>query len=430
MGASWAGPWGEGPHGEAQPPEQPNGARTEPDTTRPYGMRPYGMRPYGMRPYGMRPYGMRPYGMRPYGMRPYGMRPYGMRGDDSAQAAADGYFDPKQWSQDIATLFCADSALIRLGARLVVGESELSVPTAPLLGVPQYLPAPERTDLSEEEPQKLTAAATKSRKELQTTADAARATLTRHHLRPRRYELAVKIFIRDHLLPSVTMDPEIAWALKQDIAHALAVRADEAFLQGDPAEHGPSGITADIEPFEPTRGGLLGTVRGMVSALRCRGARFGNAGWVLHPSTLDELTTLVTPDFQEADDRGKSLDSTPLLVLDGEDGGALLGYPFVVSTAATDRKAAPTAYFSSDWSEAWIGADPGVVAVDVSAGARFQTDETVVRAVMYHDFFVRRPTFFLYFGEMDEETPAAEGSEEDDARRHLDERPTKAAPNH
>ena len=37
-----------------------------------------------------------------------------------------------------------------------------------------------------------------------------------------------------------------------------------------------------------------------------------------------------------------------------------------------------------------------MVAVDVSVDAHFQSDETVVRAVVNHDFLLRRPRFFIY----------------------------------
>ena len=149
---------------------------------------------------------------------------------------------------------------------------------------------------------------------------------------------------------------------------------------------------------------MLGEIR------RREQVRFGNAGWVIHPYWLDALTRLLTEDAQQQG-WGAGLDalSCCLLAPDGRDGGRLFGFPYVVTRAATGRLAAGERtdigdsdldrawiYFSSDWSEAWIGADPDVVAVDVSVDAHFQSDETVVRAVVNHDFLLRRPRFFIY----------------------------------
>jgi hypothetical protein len=373
---------------------------------RPYGMRPYGMRPYGMRPYGMRPYGMRPYGMRPYGMRPdetrpYGMRPYGMRPDEGPEAAPDAVLDPEEWSADIAELFCSGSALIRLGARLVCNDRSLHVPAIePPEGVADYLDREGSANLASGLAQALAPSTVK------------RVGLTQRVLNPMDHQLAVAVGIPNLLTRSLAERPEAAWALKQDIAHALALKADRAFLQGDPASNGPRGLsnTPDVDLIPPGAD-QLETARAIVASVREneRGARFGCAGWILHPTTLDELTTTLTIDGLSAPTSGarskstdstpRSLDSTPLLVHDGEGGGMLLGYPFVVSTAAEGELAdRPPTYFSADWGEAWIGAQRNVVTVDVSTGAKFENDETIVRAIMHHDFAVRRPRCFVYSG--------------------------------
>ena len=82
------------------------------------------------------------------------------------------------------------------------------------------------------------------------------------------------------------------------------------------------------------------------------------------------------------------------------DGGALLGYPFIVTEAAADDPAADPResrmYFSSDWSAAWVSAADPLVEVDFSGDIRFDQDETVVRAIMHHDFALSRPEFFTY----------------------------------
>jgi Phage capsid family len=361
----WTGPGGEGPPYDAPAPE--------PD----FGDRPAGMRPAGMRPAGMRPAGMRPAGMRPAGMRPAGMRPAGMRDDDDMRDR----LDPDEWSADIAELFCAYSAVIRSGARLVLGEFDLIVPSESLRGVPEYLPRPVETSPDGEEPDELGDA----QNDLVQAAGASRASLTTRRMRPRDNELTLSLVVRDQLVRALVEHPEIAWALKEDIARALALRADERFLQD---------IATPRNQFAPGRGPLE-TTRAMVAALRAdRRVHFANAGWILDPSALDALTNALTRNALRTNGNGTSLDSLAsgqLLAHDGADGGTLLGYPFIVSTAAGGR-----IYFSSDWSEAWIGADPGLVSIQVSADARFQTDETIVRAVAHHDLVVRRSWFFTH----------------------------------
>lgn len=385
---------------------RPAGMR--PAGMRPAGMRPAGMRPAGMRPAGMRPAGMRPAGMRPAGMRPAGMRPAGMRDDDYEYGLPEAFPDANEWSADIAELFCAHSAVIRLGARLVFGDGEILVPDERLQGVPQYLPPPERTDLSPEGADRLQ----EGLQQLRVTAERSRATVTRRHLRPREHELTVRLVIRDQLIRALVEHSEASWALKEDVARALAQRADEAFLHGPTGGDPPQGITESVDPFTGP-GDLLQIVRGMVAKLRREEqARFGSAGWVLHPTTLAALTQIVTANATKIAASGTTLDalgSGQLLAYDGSDGGLLLGYPFVVSAAAAEgsegQERRIRIYFSSDWSEAWIGAEPGLLTVHVSADARFQTDETVLRAVARHDFLVRTPSCFTYTGEVLSDTP-------------------------
>jgi Phage capsid family len=386
----WMGPGGEDPPDDDAPaPEPYYGARPagmRPAGMRPAGMRPAGMRSAGMRPAGMRPAGMRPAGMRPAGMRPAGMRPAGMRDEDDL-----GYcLDPDEWSADIADLFCACSAVIRSGARVLFGDSDLVVPCEALQGVPQYLPPPAASHPSGEAPVALGT----GEAALQRATEMSGAGLTIHRMRPREHELTLRIVVRDQLVRALIEHPEVAWALKEDIARALALRADQAWLHGDADSLGPNGITCGKDPL-PDGAGLLETVRAMVASLRGDGcAHFASAGWILDPSTLDALTNVVTVNALATDPAGESLDSLAsgqLLAHDGADGGVLLGYPFVVSTAAQGR-----IVFSSDWREAWIGADQGLVTVRVSTDARFQTDETVLRAVAHHDLWVRQPRFFTY----------------------------------
>jgi HK97 family phage major capsid protein len=359
---------------------------------RPVGMRPVGMRPVGMRPVGMRPVGMRPVGMRPVGMRPVGMRPVGMRDDGTEEdAVGGGYLDPAEWAADIAMLFCDASAVLRLGARLVVGSSDLPVPARSVFDIARYLPEPVLAD---------DAAAQPDAASMREAADEVAAQLTQsetrmffRRLRPRTHELSVQVVMRNRLVTSMVERPDVAWAVKQDLAGALALRADQGFLHGDAADRGPLGITRRGGESCPVAADddLLATARKMLRQVRLGRRRFANPGWILHPATLDQVSQDLAA--KPPNDAGH------LLTYDGADGGTLLGYPYVVSAAAEDTSADDhqiRIYFSSDWSEAWIGCEDPLATVDVTPNVRMATDETVVRAVARHDFTLRIPPCFVY----------------------------------
>ncbi len=397
MGADWMGPddgdneddegTGARPAGMRPAGMRPAGMR--PAGMRPAGMRPAGMRPAGMRPAGMRPAGMRPAGMRPAGMRPAGMRPAGMRPGGPPDEPPDDWLDPDEWSADLADLVCDRSALIRLGARLVCGDDEINVP---VLGgaAPGYLAQPEA--MPDDAPR------------LAANVQKPEARVSFRRLRPRDHELAVKVVLPNRIASDVVADPDLVWALKDDLARALVLAADRAFLHGRTGGPGPVGIanTAPLPATRATGPDLLQLVRGMVRDVRAGiVADFRSPGWVLDPRTLGALSTLKTDDGLAGVGAGPAgtLDAgvVRLVVQDGADGGSLLGYPFVVSRAARVEDYGQTRiFFASDWSEAWIGVRSDLVAVDVSTEANFQTDETVIRAVMHHDFAVRRPGGFVY----------------------------------
>jgi hypothetical protein len=396
----WTGPRGEDPD-DGSPADRPYG--TKPYGTKPYGTKPYGTKPYGTKPYGTKPYGTKPYGTKPYGTKPYGTKPYGTKSDDP------DFLDPDEWSEDVADLFCWSSAVVRLGARIVVDGGDLAVPAVePVVGVPDYVTQPLVTDPAED----------KEPRRLKESQPKPRVGLSERHLRPKDHELAVKVVVPDDLVRTLVEDPEIAWALKQDLARALAFRADQAFLHG-PGGDPPLGITNTAAVTAPPAGAppadLLKVVRRMVGELRRREreVQWGNAGWILHPNTLDGLSRLLTQNTQNQNAPGWGLESALVLTHDGTDGGVFLGYPFIVSAATHDADAnegagATRIHFSSDWSEAWIGMDRDLVTVDVSVDAHFQTDETVIRAVMYHDFVLRRPPYFIYA----DRTPGVEPAED------------------
>ena len=371
---------------------------------RPAGMRPAGMRPAGMRPAGMRPAGMRPAGMRPAGMRPAGMRPF--------EDAGDGCLDPEEWSADVSCLFCDYSAVLRLGGRLAQDVTELPISQWPASNA-QYVaqaapidpdPAGDPATIGQD----LTDNAAAARPQ----ADQADAQLFFRRLQPRSRELTLRIAVRNRLVRSIAEHPELAWALKEDIARALASRADAGFLHGDPGDAAEPGQVRGITQTGRVSSefgadeDLLQTARAMVASLRrTRGIEFRDAGWVLHPTTLQALTELATVDGRTMSGKGtaSSLDAFgagQLLSQDGTDGGVLLGYPFVVTEAAADSPREDPRnsrmYFSSDWGAAWVSATSPLVEIDFSGDIRFNQDETVFRAIMHHDFALSRPEFFTY----------------------------------
>jgi hypothetical protein len=350
-------------------------------------------RPFGTRPFGTRPFGTRPFGTRPFGTRPFGTRPFGTRDDEQG----GGGPDPAEWSADIAELFCAMSATVRLGARIVCDVDSLPIPNRRVDAV--YVAPPERIDSAAD----LLDAETRNTEPAQvgqraTALNRARVSTGRRVLRPSERELTVQIAVRNSLVPAFERHPEVADALKQDIARALVFAADSAFLHGTGADSEPEGITEFIDGLEHGDDDALELARAILNQLRVvEPRRFENPGWVLAPATLDELTRLPTGEHGSAAEAStRTLDATRLLELDGLDGGMLLGYPFLVSRAAAEEDGASRIYFSSDWTEAWIAAGSDLVSVDFSTDASFATDSTIIRAVMSHDFVVRRPGLFTY----------------------------------
>jgi HK97 family phage major capsid protein len=277
-----------------------------------------------------------------------------------------------------------------MGATLSFGLSELPYPNPPVLGTPRYLPEPKLGEGMDDETDG--AAAT----EIATAvADVSKQTATQlsyRRLRPRSHELTIQIAVRNRLVRTIVEHPEVAWTLKQDIASALAFRADQGFLHGDAAAHGPRGIAhIDRALDQEPAGDALETAREMVSKLRSRTRRFSNPGWILHPMTLDHLG-LVLKDHAAKNDAGQ------LLTYDGADGGTLLGYPYIVSAATQDGSPADSGsmFFGSDWTEAWVAVEDPLVIVDVAPDIRLESDETLIRAVTLHDFALRAPSAFVH----------------------------------
>jgi Phage capsid family len=310
---------------------------------------------------GGRPVGGRPVGGRPVGGRPVGGRPVGGRfvGDEH------GGQDLEEWAADVADLVCERSAVIRLGATLVVGE-ELRVPSfdpgvgfrAPGVGGP--------------EPGE--------------TVD--------QPLRPGDFQLEATVSVPLRLVAGIAEDPDLGSTLRVDLADALARRADQAFLAGT-GPGSPRGVGDRIRRTGPAAGGgeLLERLRNVVSGVRAANALV-NPAWILHPSALDTIGRFLTANGLTADQRGRSLDTLPLLRLDGADGGTLLGFPFLTSLGAPGPNR-PAAYFSADWQEAWIGVDPSLVTVTIP-GDPAGEDAIGITASLPLDFTLRRDAPFAW----------------------------------
>jgi HK97 family phage major capsid protein len=321
--------------------------------------------------------------------------------DDGTDEDAGCYLDPEEWAADIAALFCEYSAVLRLGANLVSGLSELPFPNPPVVGVARYLPEPKLGDDDDIDPAAVADATASVSKKTSTQ-------LSYRRLKARAHELTVQIAVRNRLVRTIVQHPEVAWALKQDIASALAFRADQGFLRGKPDDRAPRGIACMKRTIAQEAGNdALDTARQMVSALRTSERRFTNPGWILHPVTLDALGKLLS-------DHAAKNDAGQLLTYDGADGGTLLGYPYIVSAAthAGAPEESERLFFGSDWTEAWVGVEDPLVTVDVAPDIRLENDETVLRAVTQHDFVLRTPAMFVHTGPKEaQEAPAGRGDQ-------------------
>jgi len=200
-------------------------------------------------------------------------------------------------------------------------------------------------------------------------------------------------------LPPV--NPEFTSALKGDLAEALATGLDQVVLQGTPAPGGPQGIGATIPVTPPVGGGgqVLQRMRALASGARAA-APARNPFWILSPAALTTIAEFQTANgIVQAPANGRALDTFPLLDYDGNDGGSLLGYPYVTSLAASVG-GQERAYFSADWQEAWIGLDPSFVTVSAhvaaAVGAAAPPPDLVITAAMKLDFALRRLTAFAW----------------------------------
>ena len=193
-----------------------------------------------------------------------------------------------------------------------------------------------------------------------------------------------------------------------DMAEVIGLRADLSFLRGTGAASEPTGIrniagvnvvSSGVNGATPTYDSLMD----LVSPHRTANSRFDSPGWIFNGRLLTTLEKV-------KDTNGRYLKEAGLLEFDPTGNtGKLLGFPFRVSnqipvTLTTGSSSdCSEIYFSSSWSEAWIGQEQ-TLAIDVSREASYwdgsawvsawTNRQHVFRAVWTVDFNLRRPGLF------------------------------------
>lgn len=224
-------------------------------------------------------------------------------------------------------------------------------------------------------------------------------------------ELGALVPISLRLLRDADDNPDVEDIIREDLAEVMALRQDLAFLRGTGTLGEPRGVlnTPGLTPGPtvPANGVAVtfSLMKEIVASVRDAGAAMRRPGFILHPkvvSALDRLTDADGHFFSESDN---------LLKLD-EAGtrGTVGGVPFVTSrqiptnlTRGASTNA--TEIYFGDWSEAFIGENQGLV-IETSGDASytpdggttwvsaFQNRQQLFRALMAHDFNLRRPDWF------------------------------------
>jgi HK97 family phage major capsid protein len=299
-------------------------------------------------------------------------------------SSAGGYLVPVEYSKTIVELIRARSAVMRMGPTIVPVKKELDVTSLASGATAYYVAENAAIPYSE-----------------QTFAQTAL-------LRPK--DLAALVAISDRLLNDAD-NPSAEEIIRRDLAEVLALREDLAFLRGSGTAAEPlgirntSGLTA--APSLGTNGGTpsFDNLKDVVANLRGLNAPFQRPGWVFHPRTINTLEKV-------KDSTGRYLADAGLLTFDPTGGGGtLLGMPFATTTQIPVNVTTGTStdtseiYFSSDWNDAWVGSNTELeIDFDSSATytpdggttwiSSFQNRQTVFRAVVRHDFALRRPQLF------------------------------------
>jgi HK97 family phage major capsid protein len=297
---------------------------------------------------------------------------------------AGGFLVPPEFSEEIVKLLRARSAVMALGPRIVAVKKELDVTSISSGSSAAYVAENAPIPVSE-----------------MTFAQQAL-------LRPK--ELAALVPISNRLLRDAVDSPDVEQVIREDLAEVLALRADLAFIEGTGTGGEPKGIR---NTAGTTSGPSFGTngrtptfddLKAVVASLRALNAPFMRPGWLFHPRLLATLETV-------KDTTGRYLADSDLLTFDAiGGGGTLLGFPFRTSgqipTNITTGSSSDTSYiiFSSDWQEAWVGENE-TLTIEVSAEAAydagsglvsaFQNNQSLFRAIIAHDFALRRPQLFV-----------------------------------
>jgi HK97 family phage major capsid protein len=300
--------------------------------------------------------------------------------------AAGGYLVPQQVAAEVMTMLRARSAVARLGPKVVPVARTLAVTSISTGASAYYVAENAAIPVSE-----------------QTFAQTPLLT-------PK--ELAALVPVSNRLLHDAAISPAVEQVLRQDLAEIMALRQDLAFIQGTGTGGEPLGIihTGGLTPAPSLGpdGGIpdFDDLKTLVGTLRLQNAPFLQPGWIFNPVILGTLEKL-------KDSTGRYLADAGLLTFDPTGGGGtLLGYPFATTTQIptnlTVGENSDTTYviFGSDWaSEAWIGENEALT-IEASPTATYTPDggttwvsawqnrQTVFRAVIVHDFALRRPQLF------------------------------------
>lgn len=307
----------------------------------------------------------------------------GLKALAEGTGSSGGYIVPVELSNEVMAIIRGRSAVMQLGPRIVPVRKELDVASLSTGAAASYVAENAQIPVSE-----------------QTFAVTAL-------LRPR--DLAAMVPVSLRLLRDAANNPSIEEIVRGDLAEVLALRADLAFIAGTGTNLEPLGI---INTTGLTAAPNLGNngatpsfdnLKDMLGALRAVNAPFWNPGWIFNPRLLSTLEKIKTTTGEYLADAGM------LTYAPTGAGGTLLGYPFrtttQISTGITKGTSSDTTYvvFSSDWEEAWIGENESLT-IEASGVATywdgaawvsaFQNQQTVFRAVICHDFALRRPQLF------------------------------------
>jgi HK97 family phage major capsid protein len=309
----------------------------------------------------------------------------GMKALAEGTASSGGYLVESQVSDEILTMVRSQSAVVQMRPRVLEVDKELLL-TSMASGASAYYVAENAAIPPSEE-------------------TFGQAPL----LRPT--DLAALVPISNRLLRDAADSPDVEDVIRQDLAEVLALRQDLAFLRGTGTLGEPRGVrnTPGMTPGPAiaTNGTPVdfALLKGIVAAVRDAGAAMRRPGFIFHPKIVSRLDALVDGDghfYSESDS---------LIRFDrGGTSGTVVGVPFVTSrqipTNLVQGSASNgTEIYFGDWSEAFIGENQSLT-IETSGEASytpdggttwistFQNRQTLFRAVMAHDFALRRPEWF------------------------------------